>query len=397
MTGNKLFRETAVLSVSTLSILSSTAVSPALAGIKDAFPGIPDATIQLVMAIPVFCIIPACFICRPLVSRFGEKPVLLAGASLYVIGGSGAALMPTFGSMLAFRALLGLACGMTIPMAQILISSNFKGKERDNLTAYSASASYLMGIAASYLVGQLAKRDWRLCFLVYLAAIVVIALNSQIHLNGPAEERKAKRKLKPSVRAWVSILVMAFVNLAFYAFTSSIALFMREEGLGDSGTSGIVMSLFMTSGFLMGLLVPSLNSRLGSLTKPLGFLLMGSGFLTLRFSYSTGMAVLSGLLTGASYSVLYASGFSEIRELSRDREENTALITLMTAAMFAGQASSLYVLKGLEAVFHASGYRFRFMLLSLALMTASALSALLAARRRNEQRTIRQSSGALRA
>ena len=371
-----------MLSVSTLSILCATAVSPALAGIKNAFPGIPDSTVQLVMAIPTFCIIPACFLCRPLIARFGEKPVLLAGTLLYVLGGSGAALMPTFSTMLAFRALLGFACGITIPMAQILISSNFEGRTREDLTAYSASASYLMGIAAAYLVGQLARLNWRLCFLVYLAALVVLALNSQIRLNGPRREEEKKLRLRPLPGALVSILVMAFVNLAFYTFTSSIALFMREEGFGDSGSSGLAVSLFMASGFLTGLAVPSLRAAAGRLSKALGFLLMGTGYLALRLSGGLALTIVSALLAGASYSVLYAAGFSELREFSRTQEENTSLITFMTAAMFFGQAVSLYVLKGLELVTGRSGYRFRFTLLAAALLAAAMLSAIMATRRK---------------
>lgn len=106
---NKL--KAAVLSISMITILGSTAVSPALAGIKTAFPMYSDFMIQLILTIPPLFIIPSCFLCNILTGKWGKKHVLILGIVLYLIGGIGAGLMPGFYMVLAARALLGVACG----------------------------------------------------------------------------------------------------------------------------------------------------------------------------------------------------------------------------------------------------------------------------------------------
>ena len=63
----------AVLSISLITILGSTAVSPALAGIKTAFPMYSDSMIQLVLTIPPLFIIPCCFLCNVLTARWGKN------------------------------------------------------------------------------------------------------------------------------------------------------------------------------------------------------------------------------------------------------------------------------------------------------------------------------------
>ena len=170
-------KKAAVLSVSTITILGSTAVSPALSGIKSAFPQMSDGWIQMILTLPTLLIIPSCLLCRYAISRMGQKNVLLLGIIIYLIGGLGAGLAPSFAVLLVMRGILGIGCGFITPMAQNLISSNFEGEEKQRLTSYSASASYLRGIIASFCVGRLVGINWRLAFLIYFVAAVVMVLN----------------------------------------------------------------------------------------------------------------------------------------------------------------------------------------------------------------------------
>lgn len=287
----------AVLSISMITILGSTAVSPALAGIKSAFPMYSDSTIQLILTIPPLFIIPSCCLCGYLARKWGKKKVLISGILLYLAGGLGAGAMPGFYSMLGARALLGIACGLITPMAQALISTHFEGETRAKLTGYSSSASY----------------------------------------------------------------------------STSIALFLKSESIGDDTTSGYTVSVFMAAGFLMGITVPGIRKGLKSFTVTLGCVMMGAGYAGLALSGSMPLIILSSACVGASYSIFYSSVFLKISDLSRDDQENTALVTFTTAGMFFGQTISVYLLQAAEAVFHMEGYRFRFLFLGGALFLAAAI------------------------
>lgn len=182
----------AILSIGTITILGSMAVSPALAEIKTAFPELDDSTIQLVLTVPTLFVIPACLFCNYIAGKIGYKNTLLLGLILYLIGGVGAGFMPGFYSMLAVRAILGISCGFLTPLVQTLISLHFTGTFKEKLTGYPASASYLMGIIASFTIGKIASIHWRLSFLIYLIAFIVLFLNIRYLPKDKIDKAKEK-------------------------------------------------------------------------------------------------------------------------------------------------------------------------------------------------------------
>lgn len=372
-------KKAAVLSVSTITILGSTAVSPALSGIKSAFPQMSDGWIQMILTLPTLLIIPSCLLCRYAISRMGQKNVLLMGIIIYLIGGLGAGLAPSFAVLLVMRGILGIGCGFITPMAQNLISSNFEGEEKQRLTSYSASASYLMGIIASFCVGRLVGINWRLAFLIYFVAAVVMILNilylPDDRKNSAAEENElsnSKDMSKPNIPAFLTIIAMFGINGAFYTFSASISLFMRGEGIGNETSSGIVVSSFMICGFIIGLVVPFFRKILKSYTMSLGCLMMGAGYMILSKGSDIRILMAAAALVGGSYSILYSGIFTRIRSLSRSEKETTTLVTLTTAFMFLGQAVSQYILRAVELLAGTSGYRFRFMFLAVVLLICMA-------------------------
>ncbi len=390
----------AVLSVSTITILGSTAVSPALSGIKSAFPQMSDAWIQMILTLPTLLIIPSCLLCRYAISKMGQKNVLLMGIIIYLIGGLGSGLAPDFYMLLAFRGILGIGCGFITPMAQNLISSNFTGETRQKLTSYSASASYLMGIIASFLVGRLVGINWRMAFLIYLIAFVVLLLNiiylpddrkknvkdlsgsdtNENTVDNVMEAVKSVRATDDSkavnkglnVKAILVMIAMFGINGAFYTFSASISLFMRTEGIGNETSSGIVVSAFMICGFIIGLIVHPVRKILKEYTIVLGCFMMGAGYMLLSQSENIPVLMIAAAMVGGSYSILYSEVFTKIRQAARSEEETTTLVTYTTACMFLGQALSQYILRGVECVAGISGYRFRFIFVGALLLISMA-------------------------
>lgn len=393
---NRYAKMAAVLSVSTITILGSTAVSPALSGIKSAFPQMSDAWIQMILTLPTLLIIPSCLMCRYAISRMGQKNVLLMGIIIYLIGGLGSGLAPNFYILLVFRGILGIGCGFITPMAQNLISSNFTGETKQKLTSYSASASYLMGIIASFLVGRLVGINWRMAFLIYLIALVVLILNiiylpddrkkkiesvtgvddidnnvTNVHKADKGIDNKAAN-MGINVKALLVMIAMFGINGAFYTFSASISLFMRTEGIGNETSSGIVVSAFMICGFIVGLIVPPVRKVLREYTIVLGCFMMGAGYALLSQARDIPVLMLAAAMVGGSYSILYSEVFTKIRQAARSEEETTTLVTYTTACMFLGQALSQYILRGVESVTGNSGYRFRFIFVGVLLLISMA-------------------------
>lgn len=365
----------AILSVSTITILGSLAVAPALGGIKSAFPQMTDEQIQLILTITPLFIIPSCFLCRYFTDKIGMKKVLIVGIVLYLIGGVGTGLMPNYYMMLAGRAVLGIGCGLVTPLAQALISANFSGAKKERLTGYSASASYLMGIISSVTVGKLVGVHWRLAFTIYLVALITLVLILK-HLPDDSSDRRnlniKKEKLKFNWKAFLVIVSMGLFNVAFYTFSVSISLFMKQEGIGGTSSSGYVVAAFMLFGFLTGLVTDKLRNISRQYNFALACIMMGTGYTGLAVNSNIVLISAFAALIGGSYSIFYAGVFLKIGQLSRTKEENTSLVTIMTAGMFIGQSVSVYMLQSVEWISGHSGYRFRFAFLAAVLAAAAA-------------------------
>lgn len=354
----------AILSIGTITILASMAVAPVLAGIKTAFPHYSDTYIQMVLVIPTLCIIPGCFCCQACCGRYGNKKTLITGLILYLIGGLGAGVVSNFSVMLVFRGILGLGCGIILPLAQKLISDNFSGVFKEKIIGYPVAASCLMGIVCAFCIGYIASIHWRLAFLVYLAAFPVLYLNGKyLPLDVPSPKRKEKGKL--STRSILLILAMALANLSFYTFPTYIALFMKSEHIGIDSSSGIVVSLLMGAGFLMGIYAVYIRNTLKQYTCTAAVLCMGLAYIHMSMTANILVLCLCAILVGASNTLLYAEIFSKINKEAEVCKSNTALITYTTVAMFVGQTLAVPVLELISRIGSDFTYRFKFEMLGI--------------------------------
>ena len=235
MSGNtSKLQQIAILSVSFLTILVGTALSPALVEIHKAFPEISEQWLQLVLTIPALFLVPVSLLSSSVIQTIGLKRALLAGLALYFIGGVGAGISGSFLQLLCFRGILGIGAGIVGPLAQILIATYFTGDVRVRMTGLAASATYLMGITASWSIGRLVTIGWRMVFAVYGITIFVWVMNAFFLPNPPAESADKEKGLgRKNISALFLALSMCLIEVAFYAFSTNIALFVNHENWGD--------------------------------------------------------------------------------------------------------------------------------------------------------------------
>lgn len=301
----------AILSIGTITILASMAVSPALASIKTNFYWLNDNIIQLVLVIPTFFIIPACFLSKVFCQNFGNKKTLIAGLILYLIGGVFAGFTNNFYLMLGFRAILGLGCGLILPLAQKLISDNFSGEFKERIIAYPASASCLMGIICAVVVGYIASIYWRLVFCVYLIAFVVLYLNLRYL---PNDKPKPIKSVKFSKKSLIFVLGMIFSNLVFYTFPTYIALFMKSEHIGNDASSGVVVSCMMLAGFVSGIIAIHIRQFLKNWSIFSACLLFALAYLLMANAHAIPTLCFCAVLVGLSSNILYSEIFSAVNK-----------------------------------------------------------------------------------
>lgn len=358
---------TAILSVSMITVMASAAVSPALGSIAAAFSGVNITLVRTVLTLPALFIIPFSLISGVLVRRYGNKKVLTAGIIIYVLGGIGPVFTNSFYTLLFWRAVLGIGCGLIIPVSQALIAVNFQGSLKARITAYSGAASYLMGVIASFIVAPVSAINWHYGFFIYFIAVGVLILNiAALPGDAPVKTNVAPARKFPK-KVWLFIAAMFFVNIAFYAVPTNVALFMNEQAIGTNGSAGAVISAFMVAGFFAGIMLPFLQKIFKNHIFGFGVLLMALGYFILSLSSSVLFVAFGAGLVGFSFGVLFPSLLIKINTAAT----GAALVTALSysgCAQFLGQFASPYLLQLFKNMLNVNSLQGDFIILALILL-----------------------------
>ena len=226
---NKLFLKSSILSISLLTVMASAAISPALAKIFQAFPGVDPTLIKLVLTLPSLLIIPFSLLCGWLVKWVPKKYILLIGLVIYFAAGVGGAFAHTITQLLIIRGIFGMGVGLIIPLSTSLIADFYEGAERTKVMGYSGSVSHLGGVIFLLVSGWLACVSWRLAFAVYGLSLLIF-LMVLFWLPEPQVKKSAglvKSKLPFGI--YICAVWGALMMIAFYAAPTNLAMFIENE------------------------------------------------------------------------------------------------------------------------------------------------------------------------
>ncbi|WP_367322586.1 MFS transporter [Streptomyces sp. HUAS ZL42] len=179
---------------------------------------------------------------------FGRKPVLVAGASVFLLGSLLCALAWNMGALIAFRVVQGLGGGALQGTVQTLAADLYPLEERPKIQSKLSTVWAVSAVAGPGLGGVLAAyADWRWIFLVNLPVGAVALWLIVRHLHEPERESRARARVDwagaLAVFACGGVLLTALVqggvawawlsapSLALFAIGSAlVALVMVVEG-----------------------------------------------------------------------------------------------------------------------------------------------------------------------
>lgn len=125
---------------------------------------------------------------------FGRKPVLIAGAAVFLLGSLLCATAWNMAALIAFRIVQGLGGGALQGTVQTLAADLYPLKERPRIQARLSTVWATSAIAGPALGGVLAAyADWRWIFLINLPIGALALWLIVRHLHEPARERSGRR------------------------------------------------------------------------------------------------------------------------------------------------------------------------------------------------------------
>lgn len=211
----------------------------------------------------------------PLSDRFGRKPVLIAGLSVY----AGASLLcagaTSIWLLILFRVLQALGAGCMVSVSTALVKDSFAGRLRGTILATIQSMSVVAPIVAPIIGALIAQyASWRATFLV-LAGISLLSLTAALLLQ---ETLPPEARLREGVmgslgrlgvvarnRPFLSLLaVVGLIPAGFMAYIAvSSYIYTDYFGLSESA-----FSLFFAANAAVSVIGPLSYIRLNGRVAP---------------------------------------------------------------------------------------------------------------------------------
>jgi MFS transporter, DHA1 family, multidrug resistance protein len=155
---------------------------------------VSDVAVQQTLSVFLFTFAFMMLFYGTLSDSFGRRPVILAALLVYALASAGAALAPTFGWLLVFRALQGLAAGAGSVIGQAIVQDRFSGADAQRIMSHIMMVFGLAPAIAPVLGGWLhVTFGWRatFVFLALFGAAMSLAVWKLLPESLPREKRHA--------------------------------------------------------------------------------------------------------------------------------------------------------------------------------------------------------------
>lgn len=237
----------ALLLMAPFDILASLAmdiylpVVPAMPGILNTTPSVIQLTLSLYMVVLGLGQV----IFGPISDRIGRRPVLLAGAAIFIVASLGAASSSTAVVFVSFRFLqaIGASAAMVATFATV---RDVYANRPEGVVIYGLFSAMLafvpaLGPVAGALIG--AYFGWRAIFITLAALALVAMLNAGVrwHETLPSDQDRPRRSVLPifaSPAFWVyTVAFSAGMGTFFTFFSTAPRVLIGQAGYSEIGFS----------------------------------------------------------------------------------------------------------------------------------------------------------------
>jgi MFS family permease len=374
-----------LLLASTLTVMAWTMIAPALPSIQAHFAEVANVAfwVRLVLTLPALFIAASAPIVGYIVDRIGRKTVLVIATLLYGISGIAGYLAPTLTLLLISRASLGIAVGALTTSVTTLIADYYTGATRGRFMGLQAGFMGLAGTVYLALGGVLADIGWRVPFLTYSLAFVILPLILLALYEPLLGEQCAEKPhlasdpgecVAESIRATQSInsvgavaspapirfllfmyLVMIGSQIVFYLIPVQLPFYLQDVTGASASQSGLAISVMTLFYALASLQYGRLASRLHHLqVLTIAFALLGVGYLLIWWAGGWAIIVLGLLLGGIGMGLLIPNVSVWLADETPLQLRGRVLGGLMTA-LFLGQFLSPIVGQPVSGIVGSGG------------------------------------------
>lgn len=168
----------------------------------------PMGSTQLTLSALLFAFGFSQLLLGPAADRFGRRPVLLAGLSLFVVASVGSVLAPDIGLLVAWRALQGVGMAAAVVCARAMVRDLYVPADGARVMSQALTGLGFIALVSPLVGGLLATLlGWRhaLAATAVFGALCVAVVALTLSETAPARNPQALR-LAPMVAQWGRIV-----------------------------------------------------------------------------------------------------------------------------------------------------------------------------------------------
>jgi MFS family permease len=235
--------ETILLGSGVFGNIAMSALSPALPKIEQAFGGVAaDYQTKLIVSATGLGVI--------VVSPF--TGVLAAAYAIFLVFGLMGMVLPTLPMIIASRFVTGAAGAVIVALGLILIGDVYDGRPRERRIGASHALGALALAALIPLAGFLADIQWRLAFLIHLAAVPMLLLALGAGELGRADQDRkvAAATASPSripAAVWIILPLALLAGGIGYSVQIFVPFHLRDIGAHSAGVAGVMLAVTLVT------------------------------------------------------------------------------------------------------------------------------------------------------
>ena len=323
-----------------------------------------ELEIQMLTILPNFVIIPFVVLAGKLSDYRHKIPLIVFALLLFIACGVGYMITDSMTGLIVISCFLGVADGILIPFAMGFIVNSFEGKYRTRNLGIKSATSNFGTVIASFVVGFLIQgENWHLPFVVYLIAIVPLALAYWLkYIPGfgkvplaPAKYQLPESQIIGSGIDSGKIWGLAFNNVFFTFITFTVVIYLpqllQNYGWNPKIAADITAFFFicvLISGFFLEKFIKSFRSMVFPI---LGVMLI-IGLALFNFIKSEWAMYCGSVLVGVAFGFFQPLIYDKTSYAVTDPKKNIFGLSLVLTALYIGIAVQPFIITAIVKICH---------------------------------------------
>ncbi|MGL6021823.1 MAG: MFS transporter [Chitinophagaceae bacterium] len=358
-----IMRLIAILSISLTVNLPGLAISPMLGNLQKIFPDTSELKTQLIMILPNLLIIPFVLLSGKLSILRDKIGILIVALLIYLSSGIACFFVHTMTQLIVLSCLLGIGCGLIIPLSAGLLSDFFTGKYLMKQLGIKSGIANIALVVATLGVGAMSKKDWHLSFLVYLMPIIPLLLTPFL-FKKPAFLTNRKNILLIGEIDIFKIIGIAFtygfITYAIVVFSYYLPFVAGRYGVSNDDL-GIITSLFFLSIMMPGFVLPRIIYIFKQYTNVISLLWISIGLFLIVLFHHPLMWGIAAVFSGLGYGVMQPIIYDKATQTATGRKVTLAL-SVVFAMNYVAVSLAPFIVNIFEKIFHIQSNKFPFLL-----------------------------------